>query len=267
MNDSLEYIEAYFERELDEAGRQQFEKRCEQDVEFARDVALYITTREAMKLSLAEQKREEWRLLGNESRSNLEAVSGNTADDAALQEEERLEAVPQAPVRKLAIRRWIPYAVAASVLLFVAIYFTDSDRELRKQIASNKQEELMPISPTMGAQDSLEQAKEAYNNQEDEKALRLFRGILQADSTHDQALLYMGHTFWRQKNYDSALHYLDKLSALELSSNKGPYNKALVLLERNQLGDRDTAKKLLQNVVAEKQEGYRRAQGLLDLMK
>ena len=266
MRDSLEYIEAYFEKGLDEAGIRQFEQQCEQDEDFARDVALYITTRAAMKQALTEQKREQWRQLGDESLVHPQVFAETPPATLTGQAKDTMTASP-APVRKMAVRRWWPYAVAASVLLFAAIYFSGTERSLRKQIASNIEEELQPPSPKMGPSDTMELGKTAYKNAEYDRALQLYGAVLEADSTQDQALLGKGRTFLAQKNYDSALYYFDKLSVLKLHSNSGPYDAALTLLERNRQGDREKAKQLLQKVVADSLEGNKQAQGLLKLMQ
>ena len=269
MSDSLEYIEAYFEKGLDEAGKRAFEQQCEQDEAFAQDVALYITTREAMKLALAEQKREQWRALGDEGRANRQEALSESANIPVvpMMQEESRAVTPPAPVRKMTARRWWPYAAAASVLLFAAIYFSDTDRSLRNQIASNIADELQPASPKMGPSDPFELGMMAYKNGDYTQALQRFGDVLQADPTHDQALLYKGRTFLIRKNYDSALHYFDKVSALDLHSNSGHYDAALTLLERNQKGDREKATGRLQKVVNEKLEGTKQAQRLLELMK
>lgn len=271
MNDSLEYIEAYFEKQLDEAGRRQFERQCEQDADFARDVALYITTREAMRQALTEQKREQWRPLSDERRSTLRAVSQETTEELPSLPEEATTIPIAAATKKLTIRRWLPYAAAASLLLFVAIYFSDSGRSLNRQIASNIEEELTPPSLKMGtSEDTLELAKSAYINKEYDRALQLYGAVLQTDSLQDHALLYKGRIFLGKKNYDSALHYFNILSDMDLASNSGPFDAALTLLERNQKNDREKAKELLQKIVDDKDgklEGKKQAQGLLDLLK
>lgn len=266
MSESLEYIEAYFEKELDEAGMQEFERQCEQDEDFARDVALYITTREAMKLALAEQKKEQWRSLSGERRANRQEAATAPAGAPAMQQESPLSVAP-APVKKMTVRRWWPYAAAASVLLFAAVYYSNPERSLRQQLATNIADELQPASPKMGPSDTLEKAKTAYKNKEYNLALQLYGSLLQTDPTHDQALLGKGRTFLIQKNYDSALHYFNKMTALQLHSNSGFYDAALTLLERNQKGDREKATRLLQKVVTDSLEGNKQAQGLLKLIK
>ncbi|MEJ7680066.1 MAG: hypothetical protein WKG06_19840 [Segetibacter sp.] len=56
MSETLEYIEAYFEKGLSNAERQLFEERCVDDENFAKEVAFYVMSREAIREELTEQK-------------------------------------------------------------------------------------------------------------------------------------------------------------------------------------------------------------------
>ena len=267
MNDSLEYIEAYFEKQLDEPSMRLFERQCEQDAAFASDVALYITTREAMRQALVEQKREQWRPL-----SERQFKLGQA--EPALVSLPEANLVPAAststPVRKLIIRRWLPIAAAASLLLFVVTYFSNSGPGLGTQVTNYTAEELQPTSNTMSIADTFELAKSAYKNKKYDSAHLFCNYILQADSQQDQVLLLNGRTFLAQKQYDSALHYFEKLLDMDLASNSGPFDAALTLLNRNQKGDREKAQVYLQRIVDDKDghlEGKEKAQKLLDRMK
>src|SRR5262245_3028040 len=98
--ETLEYIDAYFHNELDGNQKKEFEKKCEQDKNFAEDVAFYIASRQSIKELLFEQKKEQWK------------------------EKEFIGQVRSiAPARKTMLRRFIPYAVAASLLIAIAIIF------------------------------------------------------------------------------------------------------------------------------------------------
>ncbi len=246
MDDALEYIEAYFQKQLPEADRKQFEQRCEQDTQFAQDVAFYITTRAAVKQALLEQKMEEWAPLKHQPGTVL----------------------TPAPVRKMTVRRWLPYAVAACLLLFVGLYFFNGRSSLNRQVASDVEQELSKLSQTMGDRaDSLELGKQLYNKNEYTEALNVFTGLLRSDPKNDDALLYAGYVYLRLKDYDKALALFNELSAHPLHTNRGPYAAALTLLERNREGDKENAGKILHTVVDGKLSGADEAQQLLDLMK
>lgn len=246
MNDSLEYIEAYFQKQLSLDERRQFELQCEQDDLFARDVALYITTREAAKQALAEQKKEQWRTLSQERKTNV---------------------VPP-PVKSLPVRRLLPYAAAACLVLFISLYFFSGRNTFNKQVASYiQQEELSSFSQTMGTYtDSLgiEQGKNAYNKKNYDQALHIFVVRSHSDENDWEAKMYAGLVYLKMKNYDSALVYFNGLSGLQLQSNLGPYYTALTLLERNKNGDREKAKQALHAVTST--EHYDRKKEARDLL-
>ena len=61
MPGTMEYIESYFQQTLNSEERAAFEARCERDEEFAKDVAFYITARQAIREELLGQKVNEWK--------------------------------------------------------------------------------------------------------------------------------------------------------------------------------------------------------------
>ena len=242
----LAYIEAYFEKQLSKADMQAFEQQCEQDEHFARDVAFYITTRAAVKQSLLEQKKEQFRALSLE----------------------RGQAVA-APVRNMPVRRWLPYAAAACLILAVGLYFLTGQQPLHHQVAGYVQEELATMSPTMGLlTDSMEKGKQYLRNKEYNKALSIFEVKASSDNTNDDALLFEGYAYRATKKYDSALLSFHELAGrTQLSINKGPYNEALTLLERNRSGDKKQAEAILQKIVADNLYESKKAAILLSLIK
>ena len=58
MTEDLEYIERYFLGNLTAGEKEIFERRCEGDPDFAREVSLYITMRAGLKQSLMDEKKE-----------------------------------------------------------------------------------------------------------------------------------------------------------------------------------------------------------------
>ena len=52
MSEDLEYIERYFLGNLSAGEKEIFEKRCEGDPDFAREVSLYVTMRAGLKQTL-----------------------------------------------------------------------------------------------------------------------------------------------------------------------------------------------------------------------
>src|SRR4051812_40437159 len=105
MSEPDEYIEAYFTHELNESEKRQFEERCVQDEAFARQVAFYVTTREAIRQRLLEQKVQLW------------SGSNDTI------EEDHREKIRTVGVEKRMMPKWLPYATAACFLFAIALYF------------------------------------------------------------------------------------------------------------------------------------------------
>ena len=60
MTEDLEYIERYFHNTLSAGEKEVFEKRCENDPEFAREVSLYIKMRAGLKQALKDEKKAEF---------------------------------------------------------------------------------------------------------------------------------------------------------------------------------------------------------------
>ena len=107
-----------------------------------------------------------------------------------------------------------------------------------------------------GASDTLQLGITAYNNGSFPLALERFTAFTRTHPGNADALLFTGLVYLRQKNYDQALQQFDTLSgAPALYSNPGPFLKAVTLLQRDKTGDRETARRLLQEVVTRQLDG------------
>jgi anti-sigma-K factor RskA len=159
MPGTLEYIESYFQQTLSSEERSAFEIRCERDEEFAKDVAFYITARQALREELLGQKVGDWK------------------KEAAVEE----EAAPVISMikRKTTFVRWAAYVAAACVVLAVSVYLFEARTTPQKLAAAYINNTL---SQTMDAShDSIQLGIAAYNDKEYDKALRLFEGVEQRD--------------------------------------------------------------------------------------
>ena len=80
--------------------------------------------------------------------------------------------------------------------------------------------------------------------------MKQFENIIQKDTGNYLIKNYLGIVYLRLGNYDKALRYFQQLENYSsLSSNPGVFNQALTLMKRNQPGDKQKAKLLLQQVV------------------
>jgi len=239
MQETLEYIEAYFTQTLSPEERKTFEVRCAQDAAFAKEVAFYLTARSATREVLMDEKQK-------------------TFAERAMPQQVM---VKTASVKKMVLRKWIPYAAAACIILFVGSYFmlqSPAPQQLANQYINDN---FTTLSQTMDAsRDSLQLGIAAYNSQDYRRALALFEGVRRHDLTNSDAKKYTGLTYLQTKQYDKALERFQELSALKgLYSNSGDFLQAVTLLQRYNPGDKERAKELLQKVVQENEEGSKQA--------
>lgn len=239
MRDTLEYIDAYFNHELEENEQKEFAFRCTADKQFAEDVAFYVAARaEARQLLL--QQKQQW-----------------VPDDVKI-------AAAKPPVKKL-FKSWMPYASAACVIAIIAlvsVFQTPSSTQMAAQYINHYD----TLSHTLGASaDSLQLGISAYNDNNFKHAAQLFDGVATIDSTNWEALKYSGLAYLQMNEYSKALQRFGQLSSItNLQINGGDMLQAVTLLKRNEAGDKAKAKILLQKVINENEEGGPKAKAILD---
>lgn len=225
---SVEYIDRFISGELSPEENRQFEQNILQDAAFAEEVAFYLTAKQAARSAMLEEKKNRFREIYEPQKNTRR----------------------QLPVKKL----W-QYAVAAAVTagLIAGAYFYFTARRLPAQLADEYIEtHINKVSVLMTShEDSLQQAKKLYNEGQFAAAREQLQAIIQSDSTNIKAKELAGIVSLRLHNYDQALVYFTDLEGYTLYSNPGKFYHALTLLKRNQPGDVEAAKRLLQQVVAE----------------
>jgi tetratricopeptide (TPR) repeat protein len=246
MSEYFEYIDAYFQKELSDSEKKEFEQRCIDDPEFANDVAFYISSSAALKDVLLEQKKAEWSQL-------------------PIQQEIEPAKSSQAPVRQMNYKKWILYA-AAACLIIAAISFpmlsSDSPQELADKYIT---EELVSISQTMdGSKDSMQSGMSAFNNKDYQTARQIFQDVYIRNPDNSDAIRYVGLTHLLTGNYEKAITSFDELSRKTAYSNPGLFLKAITLMKRNQGNDKQVAKGLLQKIERENLDGSKEAKKWLE---
>lgn len=157
----------------------------------------------------------------------------------------------------------ITAAIAASIIILVSCFIFWQREQSPQRLAGHYiQTNLLELSQTMDAsQDSLQLGIAAYNNQEYRKALPYFQAVYTTHPDNSDAKKYMGLVYLVTKDYNQALRQFEELANLKnLYSNPGLFLQAITLMQRNQEGDQQKAKQLLQQVVNEKAAGSREAE-------
>ncbi len=236
--DAIEYIDSYFQQQMNEDERKVFESKCENDTAFAQEVAFYITARQSLREELLQQKQTSWH-------------TKKIIDD--------LPFIPT--LKKSLANRWITYVAAACLVLAASVYFFETNPSPKKLAENYIKTNYSNLSLTMsGDRDSITLGMAAYNNKNYDRALQLFKSVEQKDESNSDAKKYAGLTYMQKEEYDSALQQFDALSNMKgLFSNSGDFFKAIALMGRNKPGDKEKAKQLLQKVLSEKEEGSEKA--------
>ena len=233
--DNLELIEAYFNDELAQERKGEFDRRIISDPAFAEEVAFYLSTKEAAAAELEENRFRLAELYKQHKQGN---IAGGR----------------QAPLRKL----W-PWAAAAAMIagiLIIGYLFFGTSQSAQQLADGYLKKQLQKLSVTMnGSKDSLEIGKRLYNEGKFTEALRQFESIVSADTASFSAKKFAGIVCLRLEEYDKALYYFKQLEYYSLISNPAVFYQAITLLKRNLPGDESMAKVLLQQVVENDLEG------------
>ncbi|HYE53441.1 MAG TPA: tetratricopeptide repeat protein [Chitinophagaceae bacterium] len=235
MEELFDYIERYFNNELPVAEREAFEKRCETDIEFAEAVSFYISARQGLKQELNEQRRQNFNELYHE-----------------LQRK-------QTPV--VSMRKWVAYAAAACILVFAGWFFLLKSPST-KQLADNYiKENLRQRSVTMGtAKDSLQQGIAAFNRKDYNTAENIFLSLTY--TRNPEVYENLGIVYLMKGQYDKALSAFQTLSSFkDLHVNNGPFYQAVTYMKRDDTGDKQEAKRLLQEIIEKQLPGNKEAAG------
>jgi tetratricopeptide (TPR) repeat protein len=244
MVEILEYIESYFENNLSTEDRKTFENRVVSDNDFAQEVATYITMRQQIRNELLHQKQTAWR------------------SESVGEEEQK----PQPVVVKLnpsARRKWLAIAASLFIVFSIALTLVFKGSSGAQHLAQNFANE--PLSSMMdGSNDSLQLGIAAYKNGDYTAAEKLFIGYYATHPDVTDALAYSGRVSLQLKEYDKAVNRFKLLANQPLHANPGLFYEAVSLLLRNKKGDKEEAKRLLEEVVAKDLDKLSEAKQLLD---
>jgi len=250
MSQKLEYIDSYFQGELNAAEASEFEQSIANDADFAGEVAFYLSSVAVVKGAMATEKKKHFQQLYNESKIG---VAGSLP--TAQNEEESIAPASEGWFKRTStpsIRNIWKYTAAAVVVGIVsfAIYFATSTPSPNQMATEYITTELTDLGSLMGTADSMEVGKQYNNDGRFHDALLTFESILSREASNVKAMELAGIAALQLKNYDKALQYFEKLADQEgLRINSGKFYTALTLMKRNQPGDNQRAKETLQMVV------------------
>jgi tetratricopeptide (TPR) repeat protein len=244
--DNMEYIDDYFKSSPGDEQKQRFEQRIINDISFAEEVAFYISANGAVQEQLQEEKKQRFR---------------------EIYKERKVAPVVKMPFRKI-LRYMAAASVVAAIILSISVFTGEkiSPQQLADQYINQK---LDTLSVTMSvSRDSLQTASVLFNAKKFKDALAIFEALAQNHPENNDVKKYAGVAYLRLEQYDKALAYFSQLAAnTSLYSNYGKFYEALTLMKRNKTGDVDAAKKLLQDVLDNAQEGKEDAGKWLKKMK
>ena len=223
---TLDYIDNYFKGQLSDDEIRQFELRIEQDPVFAQDVAFYVSATGLLK----------------------EEAERSTRDRFMELEQMQPVKLKQAPVRKLIY--WVAAAAVTIAFVFRIVFFQpESPVKLADEFI--KEEMALERNETMGVEttDTMRLATDYYNSGKYDAAMPLFESYSKAHPDHDEARLNAGIAALKSGNYSKAIEIFTVHGKVDLYSNPAKFYHAVTLMKRNQSGDQETAKKLLEEVV------------------
>ena len=233
----LEYINNFFSTNPTPDERKAFERRVSEEPSFAGEVAFFLQTMQTAKERQVTERKNQFK-----------ALYGQQPEQKKI-----------TPVRKML---WYALAAAAMLAGVMFGYAIFSKPAPAKQLAKLYiKENLNELSITMGSnQDSLQTGLDLYNHGKLTEAAQLFEGLLKTDSSNVNAEKYAGIVYLRLQHYDKALTSFRKLSIIpNLYANPGKFYQAVTLMARNGPGDVETAKQLLQQVIAQRLKGSDKA--------
>jgi tetratricopeptide (TPR) repeat protein len=271
MENYLEYIDAYFNNAMSKEEAIMFEKKIEDDKNFASEVAFYLSAKQSLMEQVHLEKKAHFRELL--AQTNASGAQQPTTQQYGLLDWLRGLFAPPAIASSgsyISMRRTMVYrlAVAAAILIcvFFAGYLFLSKSASPQQLADKyMNENLQTLGIKMSAaSDSIDEGKRMYNEGHYDSAINQFQSIMKRDTGNFEANRYLGLAYLRRGDYNNALAYFQQLEHHEAAVNPAIFYQALTLMKRNQPGDVQNARGLLKEVRDQGLEGQKFARQWLN---
>lgn len=251
MKKEIDYfeIEQYFLGELKGDTLINFEKKLQNDSDFAKEVSLYKEINNTLSSRFSNYDEE------NKLRNTLEDI-GNTQ----IKNTKCFSKPTVAKKTKVfSIMSYTKYLVAASVILFASIFWINSKKEAPSYYDYNQ---IAPIELTVRGDnnETLIKAQNAFNNKNFVEAEHIFRSLLAEDSTKTALQLYLGICLLEQNKFELA----DKIFNTIIQGNSVYKNKAIWHLALSKLKQKDykNCKKVLKTL-SKDADDYQKAKDIL----
>ena len=239
IEDRMHQIDNFFQGLLSPDDVKSFEEKIQSDPAFAADLAFYISAKQAARELIVEEKKNRFREL-------LGATNGHH------------EQIKTGKVRKMWYAVGASMAAAISTAVIVGVFFLNSPslQEVANRYVNKNYHEL-PIK--MGPEDEMQSAVDLYNNEQYAQALVHFENVLKVDTSFT-LLKYAALSALNAHDYDKALKYFRAMEQYPSQlSNPAVFMQAVTYMERNQPGDKEQAKLLLEKVRNSNLDGKEKA--------
>jgi tetratricopeptide (TPR) repeat protein len=231
MENTIAYIESYFEQNHSEKEKEDFDVKIKTDPSFAQEVSFYL---QAKALAKIDQKNK-FKVLSAEISKRPKPIW-------------KTMAIFSAAASILILCTWIFFMKQNSPEQYASHFIDNNFRHLSTQMASEKS--------------SFSEGIEAYNQRRYNDAIQHFKG---SDAL---SLEYAGLCRLQLKQYENAIACFQQLSEIkDIYQNKGLFYEALTQIEK---GESLLAKPLLLEIIQAKGEvwfGKKEATNLLELIE
>ncbi|HEX9511949.1 MAG TPA: tetratricopeptide repeat protein [Puia sp.] len=225
MENGMDYIEDYFGKEATTEEIRQFEQYILEDPAFADEVAFYLGARQVARDLGEEEKKQRFLDLYHQAPSSR-------------------------PLRTIGRAGWGAIAAAVFGALLFSWYLYQKPAAPGKLANRYIEQHWQTLGVSMSSrEDSIQTGLHLYNEGKWQEALQQFETIIRSGNPGPAVKKYAGIVTLRLKDYDKALVYFKQLANYHLYANPGLFYQAVTLLERNQSGDRENAKQILQQIV------------------
>jgi len=235
--ENTEYIERHFNNELSAEEKIQFEQKIINDKDFAQEVAFYYSVHQTAKNESVIEKKKRFKEIYRQQNPSSQKTG--------------------------VIKRMRIYIAAAAAILAIVFSWYLFNKSVSPQQLANEyiKQNFQTLSIKMSSkQDSMQIGQRLYNSGKLPEALQQFEKIISTDTASFVAKEYAGIVSLQLKNYDKAITYFTQIENDPRFSNPAKLYKALTLMKRNNAGDNEQAKELLQQIIQNNLEGKETAQ-------